>query len=233
MILTRLFFLLLILVATLLSFGCEETPTIVETDPPSLPTVLFKGPVTSSTNLEALNTKASVEAVNGLGSFFLIFSGVTPTTEANTFTWTYTSQGFTARLVATSQSEGGYSWKIIYDGTDSQNETFDNWTLLDGTTDSDSKNGTWIIYENNTTTKLLDFVWSTNTQTQTLTGLYRVYDGTTISTQLELTSNTDNTGELKQYDGTVLIYRSAWQANGSGQWWRYDQQGTVTSSGSW
>lgn len=223
-----------ILVACLAIMGCDENSLLTGEGgpPPALPSIAFKGPQTTSTNPEALNTKSAVDAMNGFSSYFLIFSGVTPKDSGGVFTWTYLSQALTIRLVATKQQDGGFAWKIIYNGTNSQNKTYTNWTSVDGTTSSDTKSANWVVYEDNTTLKAADFVWSTSTS-NSVSGSYKLYANSALSSQLSITSNTDNTGEFRQSDDLALIYRSTWLANGSGQWWRYDRSGQITSSGSW
>ena len=231
---TRLFFFIVTVLFAAFSAGCElpEESLGEDSEPPPLPTVVFRSPQTTSTNPEALNTKVAVDAMNGFSSYFLIFSGLTPTRDQNAFLWTYTSQGLTITLTATKLTDGGYSWKIVYNGTDSENKTYNNWTSLDGTTTVDSKSGAWVVYQENATTKTADFQWSTSA-TDALSGTFQLYNNGAPSTQLTLTSNADNSGELKQYDVAALIYRSLWQANGSGQWWRYDTNGQLTGSGTW
>lgn len=222
------------LVALAVMAGCElqDQTSGPDDQPPSFPVVVFKGPQTNSTNPEVQYTKATVEAMNGFGSYFLIFSGLTATTSESGFTWTYTVQNLTIRLTATRQSNGDYAWKMIYNGSDSQGRSYNNWTSLEGTTSTDSRSGSWIVYEENSTAKAAEYTWSTSS-TNALTGTFKLYSSGTLATQIILTSNADNTGELKIYDGTVLVYRSIWQANGSGQWWRYDASGNLIGSGSW
>ncbi|MGH2567915.1 MAG: hypothetical protein ACRDGA_06210 [Bacteroidota bacterium] len=214
--------------------GCEPVNDPLEdnSEPPALPTVTFKS-LPDTTHLEAKYTQSTIDAMNGFSfAYFSTFINVTPTKTQDGFTWTRTLQNLTIRLVAAKQLNEGYTWKIIYNGSDSQGRTYNNWTLLDGTTTVDSKNATWIVYEDNTTVKTADFEWSTSS-TGVLTGTFKLYTGSAVATQIVLTSNPDNSGELKLYDGTVIVYRSLWQANGSGQWWRYDSSGQITSSGSW
>ncbi|HXG37729.1 MAG TPA: hypothetical protein VNL36_03055 [Bacteroidota bacterium] len=226
--------ILVVFAALAVMAGCElqDQTTGPDSQPPPFPVVAFKGPQTNSTNAEAQYTKTAVEAMNGFSSYFLIFSGLTATASENTFTWTYTVQNLTIRLTATRQSNGDYAWKMIYNGSDSQGRSYNNWTSLEGTTSADSRSGSWIVYEENSTTKAADYTWSTNSA-NALTGSFKLYSAGVLATQITLTSNADNTGELKIYDGALLVYRSVWQANGSGQWWRYDANGNITSSGSW
>lgn len=232
----RSFWMIVIRLAAVLAMivGCELQNEAVGPDDqlPPFPAVVFKGPQTNSTNTEAQYTKAAVEAMNDFSSYFLIFSGLTPTKSENAFTWTNTVQNLTIRLIATKQSSGDYAWRMIYNGTDSQGRSYNNWTSVEGTTSADSRSGAWTVYEENSTTKGADYTWSTSSA-NALTGTFKLYSGSTLVTQIALTSNADNTGELKIYDGAVLVYRSVWQANGSGQWWRYDANGNITNSGSW
>lgn len=230
---THLFAALLIF-AFVLS-GCskkDSSPTEAQVTAPIVPSLVFKGPGTTSTETNAQMIKSYVSAMNVFTTMFSPYQYLQSVRDGNTWTWTYTEGTLTVKMTSAYQSDGTYLWKLILNGKDpSDGVTYNNWTGMDGSTSADGKSGSWKIYEDNKTTIAADFAWATTNNV--LTGTQKNYTNGTSSGQIVLINNPDNTGEMKIYTGTVVTYRATWTATGSGQWWTYNSSGTQTGTGSW
>ncbi len=222
---------------TLVIIGCSKNDKSLmqpQNTPPLLPSIAFNGPNTGSQDPNAQQAKFHIQTINAYTNILAPFAGLQGTPNGNGWTWTYNVQNLTAMLTATQQSDGSYYWKLVLNGTDpNTNTTYNNWTALDGTTSADGKSGDFNGYSPNTTTLLAEFSWSTNS-TGALTGTFKLYNnGSTITSQIDIVNNSDGSGEVRLSTGGTLSFRVAWQANGSGQWWRYDANGIQTATGSW
>jgi hypothetical protein len=229
------FFVASLLTLTLLIPGCskkDSSPTEVQTSPPTIPALLFKGPNTNSTETNAQMIKSYVSTMNSFTTMFVPYQYIQSVQNGNTWTWNYTDQTLTVKMTATSQSDGGYLWKLILNGKDpSDGVTYNNWTGMEGTTSADGKSGIWKIYQENTTILATDFTWSTTNSV--LTGTQKNYTGEGPTSQIVLVNNPDNTGEMRIYTGSVVTYKATWTAAGSGQWWTFNSSGVQTGTGSW
>jgi hypothetical protein len=110
---------------------------------------------------------------------------------------------------------------------------YNNWTVFEGTTSADGKNGSWKVYEENSTRIDLEVSWTTSSS-NVLTGVWRDYEHGVPDERLEYINNPDNSGEMKLFNKqNVLTLRIVWQANGSGEWWTYSDTGQQTGNGRW
>jgi hypothetical protein len=217
--------------------GCSKnnsSPTQPQNTPPSLPSVAFKGPVTNSQDQNAQQAKLHIQSINGYTGVLAPYTGLQGTASGNSWTWTYVVQNLTAVLTATQQSDGSYYWKLVLNGTDPNTNTlYNNWMAIDGTTSADGKSGNFKVYVPNTTTMLAQFAWSPSPN-GVLTGTFKLYDNTgAVISQIDIVNNGDGSGEVRLSTGGTLSFRAVWQANGSGQWWRYDANGNQTATGNW
>jgi hypothetical protein len=216
--------------------GCSKnnSPTQSQNTPPSLPSIAFNGPNTSSQDQNAQQAKLHILTINGYTNILAPFFGLKGAPTGNSWTWIYNVQTLTATLTATQQSDGSYNWKLVLNGTDaSTTTTYNNWTALDGTTSADGKTGSFKVYSPNTTTQLAQFSWSTN-PSSVLTGTFKLYDNSgAVISQIDIVNNSDGSGEVRLSTAGTLSFRAVWQTNGSGQWWRYDANGNQTATGSW
>jgi hypothetical protein len=235
MYLHRVIFASLLALTALLAAGCskkESTPTQPSGAAPTVPTVNFKGPNTTSTDANAQATKSYVQAMNGCAAVFTPFVSLPAQQSGNTWTWTYTDRTLTVKFTCIPQSDGSYQWALVLNGTDPSSGTvYNNWTEVDGATTADGKNGSWRIYDVNRTTVAAEYEWTTTGSV--LTGTLKAYTNGVLSGQTVVVNNPDNSGELRVYTGTKLTYKSVWQTNGSGQWWTYDLNGNQTGTGTW
>ena len=228
-------FLSLLFLAVILVAGCSKdnsSPTEPAAEAPTLPLITFKGPNTTSTDLNALMVQAYVAAINGYTTAFAPYANLPSTRNGNTWTWNYSMGSFSVIVTSTLQSDGSFQWSMVMNGMDPSDSTvYNNWTAATGSTTADGQNGSWNIYETNTSTLAAKYEWTTNNNV--LTGTMTAYSGGAEEGKIVVINNPDGSGELDEYTGTVVVYRCVWQANGSGQWWTYDESGTQTDTGTW
>lgn len=221
---------LLLTISMLLSCGGEsgDSPTEPEGGTLSIPTVRFKGPNTTSADPYAQAAKMMAEFFNAVVSLWDPFRSLPATREGNSWKWTYTAGGVTYTYTGTKQADGSVQWRYTMNGGG-----YNNWTVLEGSTSGDGKSGSFKAYEENSTRIDVELSWST-TAANVLTGIWKDYENGILDERIELVNNPDNSGELKLYNRqNVLTLRILWQANGSGQWWEYNDNGVQTGSGSW
>ncbi len=237
---TRFFLFVTAIVLTVVLSGCgskSSSPTAPATNTaPSFPSVAISGPKTTSTDQHAQMTVAYAAEVNAYtsGAVFAEFTGQNGTQSGNTWTWTVTNGTLTVTFSETKQSDGSYTWQWVANGTDpSTHVTYSNWTFFSGTRSVDGKNGDWKVFNDNKTSLAADFSWSTNAG-GTLSGNALLYDTTgTLTGKITAVNNTDKSGEVDVYTGTVLTFKATWVAAGSGSWWTYDNTGTQSGTGTW
>lgn len=238
---TRLFLLTIGIVIALVAAGCNKkssSPTAPQTTAPTFPLVTIKGPNTNSTDQYAQTTKATCASVSALTTpaFLGALITVNPTQSGNTWTWSATEGTLTITSTATKQSDGSYTWSAKLNGMNpSDSVTYNNWVALTGSSSADGKSGDFKSYVVNATTLEGDFTWTTNAS-GVLTATLQSYssDGSTVTGKLVITNNSDNSGELDVYTGTVLTFKSTWVAAGSGTWWTYSvTTGAQTGTGTW
>jgi hypothetical protein len=230
-----------VLAGTIVLAGCSKssstTPTSSTTNTaPPFPSVTVSGPTTTSTEAHAqlaIGYAAEVNAYSSTG-LFGAFAGMNGTQNGNTWTWTITKGTLSVTFTETKQSDGSYTWSWVENGTDpSTKVVYTNWTFFSGNRTSDSKSGNWRVYQDNTTVVAADFSWTTNA-TGTLTGTVLGYTNGTLATKILVVNNSDKSGEVDVYAGTVLTFKATWIANGAGSWWTYDSgTGNQTGTGTW
>jgi hypothetical protein len=221
---------------SLLAAGCSKksSPTSPQTStPPTFPTVTLKGPNTSSTDTYAVKTKTDIAGLNGTVAspeISLILS-VTPVHNGNTWTWTLIEGAATITATATTQPDGSNLWTAKINGTiPGDTVTYNNWTAISGTSSADGKSGNFNTYNVNDTTVAGTAVWTTNSSGQLLATLSLFSQGVLTGKSI-VTNNADGSGELDEYAGSTLVFKSTWVNAGSGTWWTYSNTGT--QSGTW
>jgi hypothetical protein len=220
------------------STGCkDEKSNPSESNPntsaaPSVPHPTFKGPNTTSTDPNAQMAKSYATTMNGVMSSSTAFSAIPAQQTGNTYTWTYSVGGETYTFTGIKQSDGSYTWTLVYTGS-SYGTAVTNFTLWQGTTSADGKNGNWTFYEPGHAGKTDGLVYTTDAS-NVLTGTWYVYDtGGALSSKLIIVNNPDGSGNVEQYsNGTVMNYKCVWIANGSGTWYTYPG-GVETVGGVW
>ena len=77
-----------LIVSVLLLMSCMEDNPVDTIEAPPLPIVGFKGPITTSTHVEAQNVKGQISQFNAFTTSFDAFSLTQPTVPGDTYTWT-------------------------------------------------------------------------------------------------------------------------------------------------
>ncbi len=226
----------LMLAALVASCSKSSSSTGNNSTAPTLTAPTFAGPSSTSasadTSVGATYAKSVAAEFNSVASGYLETYTGSGTQNGNTWTWSFTfSTGGTATWTATSGSNG-YNWKLVYNGV-TPIGTFSNWTLLSGTESSNGKTGSWTIYNTNTTIAEVQVSWSTDASGN-LTGTIVANDTTgTLQSKEVFTNNADKSGSLIVYTGTVETLDATWTSSGSGQYTAWNDDGTVSDSGTW
>ena len=228
----------LVAMALLLASCSKSSSTSSGGTAPSLAAPTFAGPTSTSatadTSMGAQYAKSVAGLFNATSATYMGYFSGNGTQSGNTWTWSYSYGGFSATWSAT-QSSSGYEWKLVYNGVEG-NVTFSNWTALSGSESTDGKSGTWTIFYPPTTVAAYQLTWSTASN-GTLTGTIVVNNDTTGSVEVKqvFTNNTDKSGELIVYygNGPQQEYDIIWNADGSGHYTLWDQQGSVVANGTW
>jgi hypothetical protein len=240
----RFLLLAVALAAAIVLSGCSKSSSSTPTSPgttqnsaPAFPSIVVAGPKTTSSDAHATETVAYAASVNAYtnSGLFAAFTGTSGTQSGNTWTWTFTEATLSVTFNEIKQTDGSYTWSWIENGTNANTHvTYNNWTFFSGNRTADGKNGEWKVFNDNTSTLAGDFVWATNAS-GTLTATLSAYNSTgTFTGRYIVTNNSDSSGEVDVYTGTVLVFKATWIAAGSGSWWTYDSgTGTQTGTGTW
>ena len=217
----------------LFGVGCfqKETLTGNESVVPSIPNVVFSGPLSNNVPTDLKQYvglfKGNGETSVGL-SYLDLAIFLTPSVDGNTYTWQVNWGQIDAVIKAVLNSDNAVDWTVTIDGT--QNDVnYSNWVAMTGNSNLDGNTGEWDIFSTNSTLKSADFTW--------LVGSDDVKHGTLelISTNhiYELTNNPNKSGSLILKENNVTVYRADWNADGSGSWTTWDAQGSQTDTDSW
>ncbi len=217
----------------LFAAGCaEEESTAPSNTAPPLPLIQIKPP--TSTAEPAIQATYYVQAINGLLIYPSLFQGMQPTANGGTFTWTIAQGELTITMTAVRQADGTFAWTLKLNGITAQEETFENFTWMSGTTSSDGKTGSFDFFEEGTTSKSASLQYTVSAS-GVINATLRLYDSVgSVYGKYVGVGNPDGSGSIDVYEGELLrIYRAVWLANGSGTWTTYDVEGQVTDTGSW
>ena len=216
---------------TLLASGCTKSPNGPEQSTPTIPSLTFNGPKTSSSDPNAQSVISEVATMNAFTQQLSALRSMPGVQKGTARTWTYTSKALTVTLTATAQPDGSDQWVLVLNGTDTSGTTYNNFTVGSGTTSAGGKNGTWDLYDSTSTSPLSELSWTTTNTI--LNGTLKSFLGGSIVAQTVVVNNPDNSGELTLYSGTLLTFKAVWSPDGSGQWWTYGPNDAQTGTGSW
>jgi hypothetical protein len=190
----------------------------------------FKGPDTDDS--KAIKTKAHVQTLNSFiqsASGFVIYSEQADQ-QGEDWIYNWTSEGINYRLIISNNSDQSVSWTITMDGS-SDNVTYDNYTLMEGTRSSDGKEGSWKAYAFDGSGTLefnLDWV---EDEDGVLTAELELPED---NMRYLIVEHPDGTGTIRRYENGTMTFTSTWDNNeGSGQYSEYDEDGNELDSGSW
>lgn len=216
----------------LLVSGCTNSPNDSQQTAATIPSVTFKGPTTNSSNPNVRSIDSAVAVMNSYSQQLSVLRNLTAVGQGNTQTWTYNRfNTLTINLIATGQADGSHRWAMVLNGKDTSGATYQNFTVVRGTTSGDGSSGTWDVYDSTSASPLSELKWSTTNNV--LNGSLRSFTGTSVIAQTAVINNPDNSGQLTLYAGTALAFKTVWQQNGSGNWWTYDLNGVQTGTGNW
>ena len=156
----------------------------------------------------------------------------------NKYTWKYQTDTNSVTIQATI-NDNTQHWIVTIDGRwyhDNEVRTVHNFTFIDATFSADFKNGEVTLYAPNYTDYVFKETWQTDASgmvTQTL------FLGGDKPGKVVVVNNPDGSGSLKSYglkansNTYILLYEANWNADGSGNWKSYDENGNLTGQGSW
>ena len=219
-----------------LLLGCAKETTGPEQEPPQLPP-----------KLEANVTEVPADTPDQvrpygqmLGSFRNSFTEIYQRwrtliqstqvkREDGKWVWEQTHNTFTVRLVAWVEDDGTQKWELYFNGVDPQTETpYNNVKILEASLSRDGKAGTFKVFDPVTQTLRFTYSWTVEQD-----GTIRATLTTGENQRLDIVNNPDGSGELVVYIDGVKRLEASWNADGSGSWASYDENGQQTGSGSW
>lgn len=192
---------LFIAAAALLIFaaGCDKTTDPSSSDKPVLAVASISLPAANM--IDTCNAKAYTYAATAqaLIQFATVYANPALGTSVNgVWTWSITESGVNATMTARLLDDGRYSWKLVLNGTDTDDGTvYSNWTAFEATSSADGKSGTLTIYDDSptpSTTVDLVVTWSTGANNVATVELEFVQE----NVKFVLVSN-GTTGEVTEY----------------------------------
>jgi len=226
-----------IVTAFVLVVGCSNdnnTPSgnsgTVQAPSFSIDSVTVPDAMMQSSDPMAQMAVSYVMMANAFSAYWTWFA---PPTSSNGPPWTYTWTDSNLTVTLTIKEQGNnWVWDIVFDGTGG-GYTYNNWLFIHAEQAQDNSSGQLLIYE--PVTDSVAWIWSWDVDSQ---GVYHlVMISKSDQSKVEVTVNPDESGHLKAYEEVAqnyqLIFEANWLADGSGQWWQYDQNGQLIGSGSW
>lgn len=238
-----------LMIAVLFTFavlitGCDTNDSTGSGNPdppppvkPTTPSITVNGPNTTSTDPHVFIVKTYAQLFTNISLQFTSLQNVPGNQNGNIWSYEITLQGITTKYQCVKNSDGSLLWTITWNGTNGSN-TYTNWKVYEAYVTADGKNGYWRVFEENDTVRVGEYTWSTATN-GTVTGTISDFTNGVEDQRAVFTSNTDGSGELNIYEkvtgvtNMVLKTNITWQANGSGTWTTYKNDGTVEATGSW
>ena len=150
---------------------------------------------------------------------------VESTTDGPPWEYTWNQQGITVKLVIDIQ-DNQYHWVLTYSGT-FEGYQYNNAKVLEAWQDMDGTSGKLVVYDPEENAQVAEWSWQED-ENGTLTVRYKEYTG---GVEIIVVQNPDLSGSLEVYENSVLTFKANWNADGSGTWWVYDENGTQT--GTW
>ncbi len=210
-----------ILVAlTLMISGCDKTTDPSSAgDKPVFPSFQISTPAFPSDPNDQCGTNAYVYATlaQGFVQSSAAFTALPGQNVNGVWTWTFTEDGVTETLTAQKQGDGSFLWKLVMNGTDTNDGTnYSNWTAMEGTNSADGNTGSMTIYDDSPTpgtSIALKVSW------RTITGGVEVtideYSGGQQDTRAVVVSNTNGSGAVSGFSWNG----SAWVTTGFNATW--------------
>lgn len=230
-------------ISSVLISGCDTNDTTSSGDqdpPPSkpvTPSVVVNGPNTTSTDPYVFIAKTYAQLFTNISLQFVSIQNVPGNQNGNTWSYEVTLQGITTKYQGVKNSDGSVLWTITWSSTNGS-ITYNNWKAYDAYATADGKNGYWRVYEENDTVRVGEYTWSTASN-GTVAGTISDFTNGIEDERAVFNSRTDGSGELNIFATVtgvltmVLKTNITWQANGSGSWTTYKNDGTNEATGTW
>ncbi len=222
-----------LLITGVIVAGCgdkDKNPTGPEEDQLVVPQVVtVKGPTSQNTPPAV---SASAGMLNTMGSLGQAFLGSIQASNAkksgDSYVWTY-NNGEALVTVISTPSDNGVNWQVKVTGS-YDNVQVKDFVILKGFSTADGKSGWWEMYDPTTGEKQMRYEWTTDSN-NTVHATFMVYGDTPM--KYEIVNNQDGSGTLAMYEGNVKTLEASWEANGSGTYTVWDEDGNVVDQGSW
>lgn len=225
--------------------GCSSdeegpvTPTEKAPDPPEFQMKELSVPdhMMNSGDAKAQLAVSIIEAAQsfvGTGCVFAPPEGATVLTESKS-AWEYSwAEGaVTKRLAITAlTSINQHKWQVYYTGT-KDGVALDNWRFMDAGQTTDLSSGHVYVYKLNTKQIIQEWTWRTDANSFTL----ERYEHAEPRSKIEIDIKTDHSGKVERFvpstTGSMMHdLLINWKADGTGNWWVYEN-GMTKGSGSW
>jgi len=220
----------------LLAFGiaCDDSttePEQADAELFSMKEIEMPEGLTNSSEPEAISVRTQILVLNSIptlyGGWFTVASGTEQLAKVNddrTYTWNRNGVAITMKY---SDSRDEIFREIFISGNYG-GHTHANFKFLESRQKKDRSQGYFKIFDFSDGSETTSWVWTTNAD-----NVYSMVFVSDDGDQLEVNSSPDKSGTMSQYENGVLISKTVWTAGGGGEWWKYDNQGNVTESGSW
>ncbi|MEE9429751.1 MAG: hypothetical protein V3V16_01845 [Melioribacteraceae bacterium] len=187
--------------------------------------------LTNSSNPKAISAKSQILVLNSLptlyGAWFTVASGPESLAKVNddrTYTWNSNGVAITMKY----SDSGDEIFREIFISGNYGGQTHSNFKFLESRQKKDRSQGYFKIFDFSDGSETTSWVWTTSSD-----NVYSMNFLSDDGDKIEVNSNPDKSGTISQYENNVMISKTVWTANGTGEWWQYDNQGNVTDSGSW
>lgn len=224
--------LFLLLFALILAIGCSKednnNPVAPNEQPPQVSTI----PVVQVPTAAPAPIQQQFTLLNQFTTFwyntFTFLPNVQPVHQGNTWTWMAVNGQLTVTITATEQENDSVYWKVVLNGSDNQG-SYQNWVAMDGTLSRDGTSGNWTFYNLNSSEVSATCQWSKD-ENNNFTATIEI---PSAGERVELSVQADGSGQAVIYQNNVKYLEVGWNADGSGWWKEYDDQGNLVNQGNW
>ncbi|GEM_PF-940894 len=238
---SRYSFLIFLTLGLLLFFiACDDNNDITgpADESPDFPSLELQGPETSTTDEGATIVSSFVSIVNmQSGLIFMFFSPEGAQQTSDGWEWSVTYGNATMTLIAQHRGDGSYEWLLIFDGTDEDGTTYDNWVAMSGVSSGDGNFGSVTYFYDHTTDVLLELEWNTDSDGTKMAEVTFYKEDNTVESYIQITNTPDGAGSMDAYEtagGELYRYfESEWYPDGTGWWIMFNESGEVTNEGEW
>lgn len=225
----RLTFLFLV-VGIVFAAGCssdKSSTTGPKNDtPPAIPQATpLTVPANAPQQVQGMATIANGFSKAGFG-YLNLARGKQAAYTNNSWKWSWSNGSLTVTITSTVLGDGTTEWQVNINGTEG-GLTYNDWIAMTGQVSADGRSGNWTFYQVNSTDVAATCTWNTDAN-----GNYTV---TFQADQMKwvYTANADGSGSVLCYDNNKLVFQAEWQADRSGWWKVFDDNGNEINGGTW